>query len=296
MEFDNVIEACYSAYNERQELLKGITTDDEAKIWQSDTLHFYRMQLEPYVFNYLNHTYGKKLDKFWKTHTFPKKADRAFVIVERRIHPNWWFVLRNIAWAAPHFSLYIFCSDLNYNFIKSILGEKADNVLINCFKGNPGRDDAFKEYNITLKLPAFYKQIDAEYCIIFQMDSYFLQKIPDWIFTGVYFGSPWCWNPTMGGNGGLTVRNIKSMIDICEKEIDIIKNNEGEDWHFSKMIEKYNHSLPSLEFRQSVFQENYPTRFNPIGTHQFWTYLSNYNIGSKSEFTSHFKKLLTIDC
>jgi hypothetical protein len=293
MDFDNVIEACYSVYNERQELLK---TSEDINKWQTDTLHYNRIQLEPYIFNYLNHTYGQKLDEFWKTHSFPKKADRAFVIVERRIHPNWWFVLRNIAWAAPHFSLYIFCSDLNYEFVKSLLGDKAENVhIINCFKGNPDRDNAFKEYNITLKLPDFYKQIDAEYCVIFQMDSYFLQKIPDWVFTGTYYGSPWCWNPNMGGNGGLTIRCIKHMIEICKNEMDIIKNNEGEDWHFSKMIEKYNYSLPSLEFRQAVFQENCPTKFNPIGIHQFWTYLSNYNISNRDEFTSHFKKLLTID-
>lgn len=297
MNFDNVIEACYSVYNERQELLKTLSSEEDINKWQKDTLHFYRVQLEPYIFNYLNHTYSHTLDEFWKTHTFPKKADRAFVIVERRIHPNWWFVLRNIAWAAPHFSLYIFCSDLNYEFVKSLLGDKAKNVHIyNCFKGNPCRDKAIKEYNITLKLPDFYKQIDAEYCITCQMDSYFLQKIPNWIFSGVYYGPPWCWNPTMAGNGGLSIRNIKNMIEICRKEIDNIQYNEAEDLFFSKMIEKHSLFLPDLNFRLSVFQENMPTESIPIGIHQFWTFLSNYNIVNKHEFMSHFKKLLTIDC
>ncbi len=292
MDFENIIEACYSVYNERQQLLKSSEDIDK---WQKETLHYNRTQLEPYIFNYLNHTYGKKLDEFWKTHMFPKKSDRAFVIVERRIHPNWWFVLRNIAWAAPHFSLYIFCSDLNYEFIRSILGNKADNVHIHkLFKGIADREKAFKEYNITYKTPQFYKMIDAEYIINFQMDSYFLQKIPDWIFTGTYYGSPWCWDPNRGGNGGLAVRNVKNIIELCEKEIMNALNDAGEDCYLSDAVTKYGHFLPPLEFRLKVFQENSPTQYNPIGTHQFWTYLTNYNISNKSEFTNHFKKLVTL--
>jgi hypothetical protein len=292
MDFENIIEACYSIYNERQELLK---TSEDINIWQKDTLHYNRTQLEPYIFNYLNHTYGQKLDEFWKTHTFPKKAEKAFVIVERRIHPNWWFVLRNIAWAAPHFSLYIFCSDLNYKFVKSILGDKADNVHIHkLFKGTADRDKALKEYNITFKIPKFYNIIDAEYFINFQMDSYFLQKIPDWIFTGTYYGSPWCWDPNRGGNGGLAVRNVKNLIELCEKEIINAIDSIGEDCYLSDAVTKYNHYLPPLEFRLQVFQENCPTQYTPIGTHQFWTYLTNYNISNKSEFTNHFRKLVTL--
>jgi hypothetical protein len=294
MDFESLINSCISLYNERQEVLhKTVKTNEEHQKWQTDTLHFYRMQIEPFVFNYLNHTYGQKLDEFWKTHQFPKKSDRAFVIIERRVHPNWWFVLRNIAWAAPHFSLYIFCSDLNYDFIKSILGDKADNVnIIRWFKeGNT--ENAKNEYNITLKLPGFFKLIDAEYMINFQMDTYFLQKIPDWIFVGTYYGAPWCWNPTRGGTG-ISIRNIKDMIEIYTKELSIITNNYPEDCFICDMIEKYNYSLPSFDFRCKVIQENFPTDNIPIGIHQFWTYLANYNITNKELFASHIKKITTI--
>lgn len=295
MNFENIIEACYSVYNERQEVLKTLTSEEDINIWQKDTLHYNRTQLEPYIFSYLNHTYGKKLDEFWKTHTFPKKADKAFVIVERRIHPNWWFVLRNIAWAAPHFSLYIFCSDLNYEFVKSLLGDKANNVHIHqFFKGVADRDKGYWESNLALQMPQFYKMIDAEYCINVHMDAYFIQKIPDWIFTGTYYGSPWCWDPNRGGNGGLAVRNIKNIIELCEKEINNVFNKCGEDYYLSNAVTKYGHFLPPLEFRLQVFQENSPTQYNPIGTHQFWTYLRNYNISNRDEFTNYFRKLVTL--
>lgn len=295
MDFNTLIETCYSVSNERNILLKNINTHDEYNKFQTDSLSFYRNQLEPYVFNYLNITYGKQLDEFWKTHTFPKKSKYAYVIVERRCHPNWWFILRNIAWAAPHFSLYIFCSDFNYDFIKTVLGDKADNVHITkWFKGNPDMKRAFYEYSLTFKMPTFYNLIDAEYFINFQMDSYFLQKIPDWIFTGTYYGSPWCWKYNLAGNGGLAVRNTQRLIDLCNRELKNSLNTCAEDAYISDMIEKYSFDIPPLDFRIKVFQENFPTQFIPIGTHQFWTYLHNYNIDNRDQFTENIKKLVTL--
>jgi len=292
MDFNTLIETCYTLVNERQEVLK--TTNDITQ-WQKESLHYFRVQLEPYIFNYLIHQYGHTLDEFWKTHQFPKKSKYAFVIVERRIHPNWWFVLRNIAWAAPHFSLYIFCSDLNYNFIKTILGDKADNVHIRVwFKGLADKNTGFHEYNITFQMPQFYDLLDAEYIINFQMDSYFLQKIPDWIFTGTYYGSPWAWDPFRAGNGGLAIRHPKRLSELCKKDILNCMSNEGEDTHISDILSKYGYDIPEISFRQKVFQENCPTEFNPIGTHQFWTYILNYNMDNKLEFSNNIKKLVTM--
>jgi len=292
MDIDSLINAFYSLYNERQEVLK---TSNDTIQWQKDTLHFYRIQLEPYVFNYLNYTYGHQLDKFWKTHHFPKKNKHAFVIIERRAHPNWWFVLRNIAWAAPHFSLYIFCSDLNYDFILSLLGNKAETVYIHkIFKGVADREKGYNESNLILRTPYFYKLIDAEYFINVHMDAYFIQKIPNWIFTGIYYGSPWGWDPSRAGNGGLAVRNTQKLIDLCEKEIKNALNVCGEDCYISDSIVKHSLELPPLEFRMRVFQENFPTPFIPIGTHQFWTYLNNYDILNKDLFTINIKKLINI--
>lgn len=295
MDIETLINACYSLVNERQEVKKNLTNNDELITWQRNTLHFYRVHLEPYVFNYLNYTYGKKLDDFWKTHQFPKKSKYAFVIVERRIHPNWWFVLRNIAWAAPHFSLYIFCSDVNYEFIKSILGDKATNVhLFQWFKGINLVEEGFKEYSLTFLMPQFYKQIDADYFINFQMDSYFLQKIPDWIFTGTYYGSPWAWDPKRAGNGGLAIRNTTLLQQLCTKELNNIFQNGGEDTFISDALIKHNFDYPSFDFRVKVFQESFPTEHIPIGTHQFWTYITNYNISDRNIFTKNIKKMVTL--
>jgi hypothetical protein len=295
MDFDSLISVCYSLWNERNILLQSAKSSDEYTQLQKDTLHYYRINIEPYIFNYLNYTYGNKLDEHWKEHNFPKKSKYAFVIIERRPHPNWWFILRNIAWAAPHFSLYIFCSDLNYDFIKTLLGNKCENVHIYQFyKGIADKETGYYQSSITLQMPQFYRLIDAEYFINVQMDSYFIQKIPDWIFIGTYYGSPWGWDPNRAGNGGLAVRNTKQLIDLCEKEIDNVHSKCGEDCYLSNAIIKHNHYLPPIDFRIKVFQENFPTEFIPIGTHQFWTYINNYEISNKNKFIYNIKKLITL--
>ena len=180
MDIDTLIETCYTLVNERKEVLNTIKSNEEINTWQKDNMSFFRNQIEPYVFHYLIHQYGHQLDTFWKTHTFPKKSSKAFVIIERRPHPNWWFLLRNIAWAGPDLSLYIFCSDMNYQFIKTLLGDKAENVHVRVwFKGLATKEKGIEELNVTLKMPDFYTLIDAEYMLGVQLDSYFIQKIPD---------------------------------------------------------------------------------------------------------------------
>jgi hypothetical protein len=268
----------------------------DLKKWTDTTLDFFRNQLEPYVFQYLDHTYGSILDAFWKTHSFPKKSKYALVIVERRCHPNWWFILRNVAWAAPYCSLYIFCSDLNIDVIRSYLGDKAENVnVIPWFQGNVGREEGKNQTNTTFKLENFYKTIDAEYMLRFEMDTYFLQKVPTDIFVGDFYGAPWLWAPDKPGGGGLTVRNISAMIDICNKEQKNI-NPFGEDDWIGSAILKHGYSVPSFEFRTQIFLENHMSLVCPIGIHQFWTFIDNFGIENKELFEKNIKQFLTITC
>lgn len=295
MDIDTLVETCYTLFNERQVVFKNVKNNEEAINWQKENLSFFRNQIEPYVFNYLNLNYGKQLDEFWKTHTFPKKSNRALVLIERRAHPNMWFTLRNIAWAAPNLSLYIFCSDMNYNFIKTLLGDKADNVhIIKWFRGLADKHTGIQEGAITLQMASFYDLIDAEYIINVHVDAYFIQKIPDWIFTGTYYGSPWGWNQESAGNGGLAVRHIKKMSMLCQKEAKNFMSEMGEDAWISAAIVKHGFDLPPLEFRIKVFQESFPTNETPIGTHQFWTYIMNYNLSNRPEFHTNIKKLVTM--
>ncbi len=292
MDINTLSEVCLEKVRERKSLLKTITTEEEVKKWQEETLDRYRCDLEAYIWQHFMFKYGPALDNFWKTHQFPKKADKAWVIVERRCHPNLWFLIRNIAWAAPNFSLYIYCSDENYSFIKALLGDKFNNVNIFIwFKGFATRQEGKDQYAQTFKLPGFYKLIDAEYMIRAEPDTYLRHKIPNEIFRDDFYGAPWGWNAEMPGGGGLHIRKIKSMIDLCTKANH--GGAEGEDYWLGQKIIEYGYKYPELEFRKKIFSENFPVA-DPIGVHQFWTFLENFEISNPDRFKNNLINYLKI--
>ena len=261
---------------------KMIESDNKNKTHR-EKLHAIRLLMEPYIYNLLLFRYGSQLDEFWKTYLPPKKSDKAFVLVERRCHPNFWFVLRNMAWAGPNMSVYIFCSDINIDFIKSLLGDKVDYFnLIPVFKGSPPRNEAILEYSNFLTSYKLYEAIDAEWIITTQMDVFIRRKITDSMFVGDYWGYPFGWRPEYAGGGGATVRNVKRLYELCKKyrpEPDINEDICEDVWFCDKMLET-NGFIPPFNFRKKYIMENVPSK-DPYIIHQFWTYLdTNLNFNS----------------
>lgn len=295
MNINSLAEACYSAKSS-WELKKKQTYTSQEEYYkdQHDKLDYYRNTLEKYVHSYLTINYGPKLDEFWKKHTFPKKSKYAFAIVERRCDPYWWFLLRNLAWAGPDFSLYIFCSTENYEFLKALLGDKLESVhLILWFKTPATREEGKILTNRSFKNAELYKQIEAEYMLRFELDTYLCRKVPKEIFQGDFYGAPWAWAADKPGGGGLTVRKISSLIRLCEAEVDSV-DDFGEDGWIGERIVKHGFTVPPLEFRQQVFQENFPLPFTPVGVHQFWTFLDNYDIDNRETFITNLKNVITL--
>lgn len=293
MDINTIVEVCLEKERERKEILNKCISIDEINECQKETLDRYRCDLEPYIWQHLMIKYGKQLDEFWKTHKFPKKSKYAWTIIERRCHPNLWFLLRNIAWAGPEFSLYIFCSDENYNFIKSLLGDKIDTVhIIKWVKGFATRQEGKDQYAQTFKLAGFYKNIDAEYMIRAEPDTYLRHKVPEYIFTTDFYGAPWAWNLEMPGGGGLHIRKISTMIELCTKAN--YAGADGEDYWLGSKIIEYGYKYPSLDFRKNVFSENFPIN-DPIGVHQFWTFLDNFEISNIDKFKEHLTRYLKIN-
>lgn len=261
-------------------------------------LDTYRHKLEPYIFNYLIETCGAKLSEFWRSYTPPKKASRAFIIVERRDHPNFRFVLQNIAWSNPNMSVYIFCSDVNHAFILSLLGDKAPFFnIIQIFKGNPPRAEAVSEYNKVLKDYRIYEQIDAEYGITVQMDTIFRKKIPESMFVGDYWGNPWAWKQNCAGGGGATIRNIQSLRTLCKlfnPSPDSYADKDPEDGWISERMTMLGMSYPNIEFRKNHIMESMPAA-DPVIMHQFWTFSDQYVSLPKQEVIQYWTHLLTFE-
>ena len=161
---------------------------------QQDRLHAFRVELEPYIYHYLIEQYGLRLNAVWENYIPPLKSDKAYVLVERRTHPNYPFLLKMMAWAAPHLSVYLVCSEENLEFIKAILGDKIEHFhIIVAYSGEVDRDQGRTEYNQLLTNASFYEQIDAEYIVTMQMDVFLRRKLTDDLFCGDYWGAPWGW-------------------------------------------------------------------------------------------------------
>jgi hypothetical protein len=259
---------------------------------QLDRLHAFRIELEPYIYHYLIEQYGLRLNAVWESYVPPLKSDKAYVLVERRAHPNYPFLLKMMAWAAPHLSVYLVCSDENFEFIKAILGDKIEHFnIIVAYSGEVDRDQGRAEYNQLLTDASFYEQIDAEYMVTMQMDVFLRRKLTDDLFCGDYWGAPWGWRQENAGGGGATIRRVQKMIEICKAERDdpLAPCKEGEDSWIADRIQDF----PSLDFRSAHIMESMPAE-DPVIVHQFWTFLDNYDIQDRAQCTENMKRILTI--
>ena len=260
-----------------------------------DALEEYRSKLEPYIYMYLLENYGPMLQEHWKTYQPPLKSKNVFVIIERRAHPNFRFILQNIAWAAPDMAVYIFCSDENKPFLEAILSDKiAYYTIVEVFKGNPSCEEGKRDYNNLLTNYSFYESIasqGAKYMMTVQMDNIFRKKLPQSMFVGDYWGNPWFWEKEAAGGGGATMRRLEYMIKLCKEHrpnLEIPINGAEDSWISEKTV-----TYPSLEFRESFLMESVPA-INPYVLHQFWTFANPYIELKKEAFIKYWTHLLTI--
>jgi len=136
--------------------------------------------------------------------------------------------------------------------------------------------------------------IDAEYIVTVELDVYFLRQLTESLFQGDYYGAPWSWEPNSPGGGGLSIRKVQTMIEICEQESTNVDDSPQDCWIASNII-KYNYIYPSLEFRKGIFLENaiYSTTA-PYGVHQFWTFMNEFQDDNYSIFILKIKSLVTL--
>ena len=255
-------------------------------------LDVYRNTLEPYFYSHLVENYGTMLQEFWESYSPPLESEHAYVIVERRAHPNFRFVLQNMAWAAPHMAVYIFCSDENLAFIKAILGDKVESFhLIDIFCGDVSREEGKTGYNKTMTSYHTYQLIAAKYILTIQMDNIIRRKIPASMFVGDYWGNPWAWRSDAAGGGGATVRRVEAMIEMCitHRPDPLVGIPSLEDaW-----VAERTRVFPPFEFRRAHLMESVPAE-NPVILHQFWTFADAYLQRTREEAVAYWTQLLTL--
>jgi hypothetical protein len=252
-----------------------------------EILHEKRTKIEPFIYDILKTKYYSIFDTFWKNNSIKKNTNKSIVIIERRIHPNLAFLIRNMFYYARDWSMTIICSDVNFSYLKTVLTNNSDNViLLPLFEGNPNRDIAINEYNNLLKSSYFYRLLPFDHLLIVQTDTYLRRKIDENILNYDYVASFFAWDKTSCG-GGMSYRKRSSMISICDKfkkEISI------EDCFINEGIKMLGYKIPDYKDGLNYICESCYSE-NPFGLHQWWTF---YSIKS-DPYLIYFNKYLELE-
>ena len=247
---------------------------EDAKLAYMQHIHGLRTDLEGPIYDELRATYGPTLKAAWDSATFPQHAESTVMLVERREHPNIEFVLHNVMYFASKnrpFSLTIVCCEENEQYIRNLLGkhETTTNFIVP-WKTNTHRDIARPEYNTLMKDPEFWAQVQADYILSVQTDCYLRKALPDILWTLDYAAAPWAWKPWVVGGSGLTFRRRQAVIEMCKKgwHRDI-----AEDEFFAILCAATKRKVLPLEEAEHIFAESRFVSEDPVGVHQWWTYL-----------------------
>lgn len=263
-----------------------LQTADEVN---TDLRHQKRIRLEPLIFDILKKKYGAALDAFWETQGPSLHPDKCILLIERRIHENLEFCMKNAAYFGRDWTLGIICSKANLEYIKTIVGKHLPNVVIlPFFKDNPGRDQARQEYSQMLMDPSFYKSLPWKNIITMQTDSYFRKPIPPDVLNYDYIAAPASWDMS-SMVGGLSYRNRDAMIRICEEFKDQIPS---EDLFLDTGAKKLNLRRPSYYKAMEYVSESLLFD-DPVALHQWWTFFT-MDMEDAQEFFHIFLKLETI--
>jgi hypothetical protein len=259
-------------------------------------LHSLRMNLEGPIFDSLRENYGKPLKEFWDSAEFPEKSENTVLMVERRNHPNMEFCLQNFMYFTrkQNFSLTIVCSRTNENQIREILGKHIYTTDLRVLWENNPNDHltAQQEYSALFQNPEFWDSIRANTILSVQTDCYLRKSLPDILWTIDYAASPWAWKPWVVGGSGLTFRKKEAVVDMC-KRVFMKGKKVAEDEFFAHMCIVAKKKVLPLEIAETIFSES---RFvdDPVGVHQWWTYLFQCNLDSEQEFITKYCKIYMI--
>jgi hypothetical protein len=209
------------------------------------------------------------------------------VLVEFRSFPHLEFIIRNnILKLGNNWSFTIVCGNLNYEFMKKISNNISKNIKV--IKLN--YDNLLQsEYSKLLVSEYFWNLFHGEKILIYQEDSIIFKSNVDEFLEWDYIGAPWPDhqndNKFNVGNGGLSLRSKKCMLDVINKN-DITKteinsstlnymkfteqNVPPEDVYFTINMLKYGIGKVADKKTASNFSTELIYNENSFGGHNFW--------------------------
>ena len=231
--------------------------------------HRKRIALEPLVFDILKQRYYNIFDTNF-TQTIPR-SNKNIVIIERRVHENFAFILRNAAYYGRGWGIIVVCSDINLEFCREAAGKKASEIIfMPLFKGHASREEGKIQYNSLLQSSEFYKALPGEFIVTVEMDSYFRKHIPDSVLEYDYIAAPYNWD-TENAGGGLSFRRLSVMIDICDR---CHEKNAAQDIYITMGVRSLGYKMPDLMEGITYVAESCLYE-DPVAVHQWWTFFDN---------------------
>jgi hypothetical protein len=225
--------------------------------------------------------------KHFKIPKLEKNLINEAVLIEYRCFPHLEFLIRNaILNLGKKWSYTVICGNLNYNFIKDICDLISPNIKIIKTKYNNLNQNEYSKFLASIE---FWNYLVGEKILIYQEDSFIFKKnisdFLEWDFIGAPFPKNTNSTPNFVGNGGLSLRTKKSMIDVINK-ISIenteiyestkiyMKNNNlticPEDVYFSLNMQKYGIGKVSDFENAYKFSSESISNPNSFGGHKFW--------------------------
>ena len=166
----------------------------------------------------------------------PKETDHYAVIIEPRLHPDLLTVIKSTMFhlnetnSPIKWGLQIFHGNQNEKLIKNIT-----TIFDNVETVNIDIDNLTNiEHSEYMETIDFWGKVKGRKALIFQTDSLLLRSGIDEFLDYDYIGAPWR-KPKEGqwvGNGGLSLRTVSKMIEICKN--NPVTEQIWEDIYFMK--------------------------------------------------------------
>ncbi|MGY5355744.1 DUF5672 family protein [Wenyingzhuangia sp. IMCC45467] len=218
---------------------------------------------------YLEHTLPKKQGN--PILKIAKESNFTAVIVEARKHPHFKVVVENVILNTQHLnvSLHVYHGTENKDFVKDCLKEHTNVKFINLNVENLD----IEGYNKIMLSKSFYQNIDSEHILVFQTDVITFKPLDKQFLAYDYIGAPWkkefyqAYKAEVG-NGGLSIRSKKAMLNILEQNI-IRENYIPEDLYLSRILTEQHFQIAPFNIALEFATEDV---YNPhaFGCHKSW--------------------------
>jgi len=196
----------------------------------------------------------------------PKETDYYAVIIEPRNHPDLLTVIKSTMFhlnetnSLIKWGLQIFHGNQNETQIQNICS-----LLNNVVCVNIGVDNLTNiEHSEYMESVDFWDKVMGNKALIFQTDSLLLRSGIDEFLGYDYIGAPWR-KPKENqwvGNGGLSLRTVSKMMEICKK--NKVKEQIWEDIYFVKHMK--GERIADIETAMKFSMEDVFSP-NPLGVH-----------------------------